>query len=83
MVDRRVSLEQVDWRRHMEHIQQGDEVGSLNMQDTPQDASATMCLVVQSSDLEEKETLLQFYGHHWEQRDRVREQQKEQGGIIR
>ena len=64
----------------MEHIQQGDEVGSLNMQDTPQDASATMCLVVQSSDLEEQETVLQFYGHHWEQRDRVREQQKEQGG---
>ena len=64
----------------MEHIQQGDEVGSLNMQDTPQDASATMCLVVQSSDLEEQETVTQFYGHHWEQRDRVREQQKEQGG---
>ena len=57
VVDRRVSLEQVDWRQTMEHIQQGDEVGSLNMQDTPQDASDIMCLVVQCSDLEEQDTV--------------------------
>jgi len=34
----------------MENSQQDDEVGSLNMQDTPQDAYDMLGLVVQSSD---------------------------------
>eukprot|EP00090_Calanus_glacialis_P009738 TRINITY_DN18135_c0_g1_i1.p1 TRINITY_DN18135_c0_g1~~TRINITY_DN18135_c0_g1_i1.p1 ORF type:complete len:2159 (-),score=869.91 TRINITY_DN18135_c0_g1_i1:100-6576(-) len=80
VVDRRGSVEQLSRRQSVEHIEQGEETGTLNMQDIPQDAADVLGLAVQSSGLEEQEAGPSFYGQKWEQGDRVAEQQKEQVG---